>query len=323
MSLDQKLTRMFSNMQLNESSDQCELKSISNHRVRNTKVMFLVNWKDCKSDWEHEHNMNGCSYALSKYLKTQSTTNKTLIYVRVSSKAQTQYNQGHTSLQVQETHCRFFARQNNLVVFGCFRDEGVSARYNSKLLSLKHAVKSLSSGDTLLFYDTSRFSRNMLQGHTMLEDLRLNGVRIVSVNDRMEYGNAEQRHYFRMKLSFSENQSDQISEKVKASVAYRKARGDYFGKAPFGFETYRDETGKIKLRVDMMNNLIIDMIRNPSGISPSVELSNSRHFKRRTMAGKIAATLVEKDVKVNGKDPTTSFVKRILERDDTKYQHYL
>ena len=81
------------------------------------------------------------------------------IYCRVSSLNQSNYMEGHTSLETQEQVCRDYANKNGFTVKNVYKDV-CSGRDMDKQKSLKKLVRNLYSGNTLIFYEASRFSRN-------------------------------------------------------------------------------------------------------------------------------------------------------------------
>jgi len=91
-------------------NQEYEISKIRKCKIIKNKVHYSVEWADGDESVEPEGNMNGCPPTLSQYL-TGYTNQKTLIYCRVSSKTQTNYYEGHTSLEVQENTCRNYAKK--------------------------------------------------------------------------------------------------------------------------------------------------------------------------------------------------------------------
>ena len=92
------------------------------------------------------------------------------IYCRVSSNKQSNYQEGHVSLEVQESVCREYEKKNNFLVKKVYRDVG-SARNINNQYNLKQMIRKIVTGDTILFHDSTRFSRNTLQALKCLETL--------------------------------------------------------------------------------------------------------------------------------------------------------
>jgi DNA invertase Pin-like site-specific DNA recombinase len=165
------------------------------------------------------------------------------IYCRVSSKEQSKYNNGHTSLQVQEQEIRKYCENNDINVIKVVH-EVFSARNMDKLSGLQYLCGIASNGQTIYVYDISRFSRNVHHALNLLEDLKNNKISVTSVTENITYGSATEKNHFRLHLCASTYYSDICSQKVKASIAFRRARGDHIGRTPYGFKTEVDEKHK-------------------------------------------------------------------------------
>lgn len=181
------------------------------------------------------------------------------IYCRVSSLNQSNYMEGHTSLETQEQVCRDYANKNGFTVKNVYKDV-CSGRDMDKQRSLKKLAKNLYSGNTLIFYEASRFSRNTLQALACLDKLKKKGINIYSVSDECAYQTNSDKYKFRLLFPKAENESDMISERVKKSVLFRRKRGDHIGNAPFGFETFVNNNGIRKLRPNKDEQFVVQFI---------------------------------------------------------------
>ena len=181
------------------------------------------------------------------------------IYCRVSSNKQSNYQDGHVSLEVQENVCREYAKKNNFLVKKVYRDVG-SARNMNNQYYLKHIIKNIVTGDTILFHDSTRFSRNTLQALKCLEKLEKKKISIHSVVEDCGYKSFSDKHTFRLLLAKAENESDQISARVKSSILFRRKRGDYIGTAPYGWEAYKNDDGVRKIRHNKDEQYVIQFI---------------------------------------------------------------
>ena len=158
------------------------------------------------------------------------------IYCRVSSSNQSNYMEGHTSLETQEQICRDYAEK-----FG-------------------YIVKNVYSGNTIQFYEASRFSRNTLEALACLDKLDKKGINIYSISDDCGFSTSSDKFKFRLLFPKAENESDMISERVRKSVLFRRKRGDYIGNAPFGYETYLNDDSIRKLRKSKDEQFVIQFI---------------------------------------------------------------
>lgn len=188
-----------------------------------------------------------------------SKTKFCTIYCRVSSLNQSKYLEGHTSLETQEQICKDYASKFGYIVKNVYRDV-CSGRNMDKQYGLKKLIRNIYTGNTLLFYEASRFSRNTLQALACLDKLEKKGVKIYSVSDDCTYNSNSDKFKFRMLFPKAENESDMISERVKKSVLFRRKRGDYIGNAPYGYETYLNDNGIRKLRKNKDEQFVITFI---------------------------------------------------------------
>ena len=159
---------------------------------------------------------------------------------------QSKYMEGHASLETQIQVCSEYANKNNYKVESVYQDV-CSGRNMDKQTNLRKLIRKIKSGDTLIFYEASRFSRNTLQALDCFNKLKKKGV-FIQVVDECGYTNDSDKYKFRILFPKAENESDMISERVKKSVAFRRKRGDHIGNAPYGYETYLNDEGIRKLR---------------------------------------------------------------------------
>ena len=95
-------------------------------------------------------------------INVKSKLNKQcVIYCRVSSYQQSKYLEGHTSLETQLLVCTEYANKHNYNVKNVYQDI-CSGRNMKKQYNLKKLIRNIEEGDTLIFYEASRFSRNTL-----------------------------------------------------------------------------------------------------------------------------------------------------------------
>lgn len=271
------------------------------------KCYYLVKWKRCKNPtWEPAENISHREDLIAEYrdmimLENISLKNRGYIYCRVSSKKQSNYNEGHTSLEVQEETIRKYCIDNDIDVIQCIR-EVYSARNMDFMSGLLHIVNIASRGQTIYVYDISRFSRNAHHALNILDELYTKGVNVHSVTENISYGNAVERNQFRLQLCAANYMSDICSQKVKASIQFRRSRGDYIGGTPYGFSTMVDENNHIRKKVINKSEMkIIELIRKRKDDDPK----------------DILKTLVEMNIKFRNREPTISGIKRIINRFST------
>lgn len=192
---------------------------------------------------------------------TQADNGKrAIIYCRVSSLQQSNFGDGCVSLQAQEAACREYCRKNKIPVEEVVH-EIRSGRDMTKLDQLNRVVRRITSGEVIVFYNITRFSRNVAQGLNLIDKIHKKGGSVYSVTEKVAYNDAASQHLFRSTLCFAQHESDQISQRVRNSVAYRRARGDHFGPAPFGKKVDRLKSGKRILLNNAAEMRVIEKIK--------------------------------------------------------------
>src|SRR5947208_2830120 len=129
----------------------------------------------------------------------------------------------------------------------------------SNQFSLNYLINIIKSGECILFYDISRFSRSVVQAIEKLEYLRKSiGAFAHSVHDGITWNNiATSRASFRQNLSNSQLHSEVISEKILSAIQFKRQRGDHIGYVPYGYKT--ELIGGVRQLIQ--NNQELDVIK--------------------------------------------------------------
>lgn len=288
-------------------SKLCYPKEIIGTKFENNTCYYLVQWKGYKTPtWEPEHHISHRTDLIKAYrdmvmIDQLNMKSSGYIYCRVSSKEQSKYTDGHTSLQVQEKEIRKYCDEKDINIIQVV-NEVYSARNMNKLKGLQYLCNIAAPGHTIFVYDISRFSRNAHHALNLLEELTEKKVNVVSVSENISYGGASDRNQFRLQLCMATYHSDICSQKVRASLEYRRERGDYIGGTPFGYTTEVDEKTQIRTKVPSPEEMrIVEIIR-----------SNSRKHPAH-----IVDLLIKKNITLRNRQPTCSGVSRIISRFQT------
>ena len=127
-----------------------------------------------------------------------TTSNKAVIYTRVSTKEQAENN---ASLQTQKKYCQDFAKKKGLIVLDYFGGTFESAKSDERkeFQRMLSYVKRNKEVDTIIVYSYDRFSRTGPNGAYISQQLALkNGVKTLSANTRG-------RPAFPLNYSFQQN----------------------------------------------------------------------------------------------------------------------
>lgn len=101
--------------------------------------------------------------------------------------------------------------------------------------------------DILIIKDFSRFSRRNSKGLVELEDLRDAGVRIISINDNIDYPTNDD--WFKIQFLFLTNEMPvtDASRKVKSVIKRRQEEGKWICSVPYGYVITNTKTGAIAI----------------------------------------------------------------------------
>lgn len=146
-----------------------------------------------------------------------------VVYTRISSPEQ--------NLDSQEFSCMEYANQNNFNVVKVFKEVG-SAHYSTLNLSVLNSLITSYTDFTLIVYSVDRLSRNTNNAEYLFNTFRANNINVVSVSEHFNV--LENRAVFYNRVQLAQNESDLISQRVKRSIDFRKAKGDYIGGVPYG-----------------------------------------------------------------------------------------
>ncbi len=158
---------------------------------------------------------------------------KVVGYTRVSSIGQV--NDG-VSLDAQQARIKAWALINDAELVHIYSDEGISGVKGDRpelLNALDYVVK---NGTTLIVYSLSRLSRSTRDTLEIAEKLEKAGSDLVSLSEKIDTTTAAGKMVFRMLAVLNEFERDQISDRTKAALSYKKANKEKTGGiCPFGY----------------------------------------------------------------------------------------
>lgn len=161
-------------------------------------------------------------------------------YARVSTNGQVDDG---VSLDVQEAKIKDWAKSNEAESVQIFRDEGISGKTADNRPGLKNALEIIGTGDALVAHSLSRFSRSTKDTLEIAESLGRKGADLVSLTEKIDTTSASGKMVFRLLAVLAEFERDQISDRTKAALCYKRSKGEKTGgDVPFG---YRARNGKL------------------------------------------------------------------------------
>lgn len=163
------------------------------------------------------------------------------LYVRVS----TQEQKKGLSVDNQIESLKEFCKDNNCKIVGIYNDAGISARkrYTKRpqLLQLLEDCKK-NRIDVILFTRLDRWFRSVGDYYEVQRVLDECKVPWRAIWEDYETETSSGVFKVNIMLSVAQSEADRTSDRVKSVMQYKRAKGDYLGRPPFGY-TNRD--GKI------------------------------------------------------------------------------
>ena len=166
---------------------------------------------------------------------------KVFLYERVSSEEQVKHGY---SLDAQHDALIAFCEQNNHVIVGEYRDEGISGRKPyTKRPAMVELLRDLEiiKPDIILFTKLDRWFRNIKEYYKVQDILDKNKVYWKAINEEYDTSTASGRLYVNIKLSIAQDEADRTSERIKDIQDQLVMQGKVLGgSAPFGY-TIKDK----------------------------------------------------------------------------------
>lgn len=152
-------------------------------------------------------------------------------------------------------------------------------------------------GDVIVVYRVDRLARNTNKFLTLLEEISVKGVKIYSFSEQLWY--SENKIEFVEKIIQANRESKTISDRVKVSIAYRRARGDEcLGSPGYGFKLEKNNGKIVKVPVPEEQEVIHMLVHEYKYDSVR---SIMRKFENRGITNR-------------GKKWTRPMVKRLIKR---------
>lgn len=161
---------------------------------------------------------------------------KAIGYIRVSTEGQAVDG---VSLDAQRAKINAWADLNGYEV-EIHADAGISGKRADNREALQNALDTARPGDALVVYSLSRLSRSTKDTIEIADRLDRIGADLVSLSERIDTTNAAGKMVFRMLAVLNEFERDQISDRTKAAMQFKKAMGERVGAIPFGYSLAAD-----------------------------------------------------------------------------------
>ncbi len=154
-----------------------------------------------------------------------------VIYIRVSTMMQV--DEG-VSLDAQKAKAKAWAELNDYEVKEVYTDAGISGKRADNRTGLQNALHACSKDDALIVYSLSRLARSTKDTIEISELLQNKGADLVSISEKIDTTTASGKMVFRMLAVMAEFESDQLSERTKIAMQYKRSKGERVGSIPYG-----------------------------------------------------------------------------------------
>ena len=199
---------------------------------------------------------------------------KAIVYIRVST---TQQAEEGVSLAAQQAKAEAWAALNDYDIASIYSDAGISGKRADNREGLQQALNACGNGDALVVYSLSRLARSTKDTISISEQLQKAGADLVSISEKIDTTTAAGKMVFRMLAVMAEFESDQISERTKLGMSYKKSKGERVGSISYGSRLHSN--GKDLLVDDTEQEIITvinDLRRDGLNLSKiAVHLNNS------------------------------------------------
>ena len=213
-----------------------------------TQGMSVVNDKDGSLE------LCGLYYGLLNHKKGANIMASAIGYIRVSTTMQATDG---VSLDAQRAKIEAWAMLNDYDLKAIHVDAGISGKKTQNRPGLQSAINELGKGDALVVYSLTRLSRSVRDTMDISDHLGKIGADLVSLSEKIDTTSAAGKMVFRMLSVMAQFESDQISERVKFGMDYKKSQGGSMGTADFGYSVGSDG----KLVENESEQLIITTIK--------------------------------------------------------------
>jgi DNA invertase Pin-like site-specific DNA recombinase len=260
--------------------------------------------------WFSDADNHSCESLIMDYIHDEDNKEnqefKTIYCIaRVSSDGQ--QGETHVSLDAQRDIMKryildkHFDFRNTRVRFLTY----VGSAYRQVPSILRDLLPLMERGDSFVFYSMDRFSRNVLQFASVLSAMKRDGINLYAVHEDVSLLNSPETEILQHILN-GQRESENISRRVRASLAFRRRRGDYIGRAPYGFTTMIERgTNRRKLVDCRPERQIIKTIK--------------QFVRRKWNCRKIADELNSRGLNKRGKRWTRANVYSILKNSSRNY----
>lgn len=158
---------------------------------------------------------------------------KFLGYVRVSTSDQ---GDSGLSLQAQESAIRMYADLYKLEVVAIFSDTASAKTLNRPgIQEVIDLLKSDSDIQGVIIHKLDRLSRSLLDFNHLINTI-FTTKQLISIENQIDTRSAAGRLCLNILMTIAQWEREAISERTKAALNQKKAKGQKLGKPPYGYQ---------------------------------------------------------------------------------------
>jgi len=221
--------------------------------------------------------------------KTATKPRYAVGYVRVSTAGQA--TEG-VSLPAQRKKIRQYAELHGYELKVIHEDAGISAKRADNRPGLQAALDDVCGcKGVLLVHSLSRLARSARDCIDLSKQIGDCGAGLVSITQSIDTTNGIGKFFFTVMAAMDEFELDQVSERTKAGLAYKRERGEKTGGVvPYGFDAVERDGVKVLVKNVTEQRLVKRIMRlrsdarksGPMQFKAIVDKLNSEDVKTKT-----------------------------------------
>ena len=178
---------------------------------------------------------------------------KAIGYIRVSTEQQV--DEG-VSLEAQKAKIVAWCKANDYDLANVFMDAGISGKSMDKRTGLADALKAVKKDMVLVVYSLSRLARSTQDTLSIADGINKAGADLVSLTERIDTTGAMGKMMFTLMAAFNQLERDVTSERTKAALQHKKAKGEKYSTTPFGYEAIEGRLIEVKAEAQIVANIM-------------------------------------------------------------------
>ena len=167
-------------------------------------------------------------------LSKSDISKKAAIYIRVSTEEQAKEG---ISIAAQKDRLTAFCKAKDLEIYDYYIDEGYSAG-SLKRPALQQMLRELNDGKfkNIIVYKIDRFSRNLKDLVTILDDFKKRNVNFISATEPIDTTSAIGNAFMQIIGVFAELERGMVGERVRLAFEKKISSKEFLARPPLGYK---------------------------------------------------------------------------------------